>query len=76
MLPDNLFINLIDMDLQDRISNIDKMDKDAEAALSILNEQGPNTLRNGLEDWTIEKHNDKNVLFYKGKNYIPIDNGL
>ena len=28
-------------------------------------------MTNGLEDWTTEKHNGRNVLFYKGKNYIP-----
>ena len=25
----------------------------------------------GLEDWTIEQTNRQNILFYKGKNYIP-----
>ena len=54
MLPNDLFINLIDVDLQERIENIDKMDKDAEGALSILSEQGPDTLRNRTEDWTLE----------------------
>ena len=36
LLPDNLFIELIDVDLQERIANIDTMDKDAETALLLL----------------------------------------
>ena len=30
----------------------------------------------GLEDWTLEEVNGRNVLFYKGKNYIPRDTEL
>ena len=30
-------------------------------------------LRQDLEDWQLEKHGDKNILFYKDKNYIPDD---
>ena len=30
----------------------------------------------GLEDWTLEEVNGRNVLFYKGKNYIPQDTEL
>jgi hypothetical protein len=26
-----------------------------------------------LEDWKVEEFEGKNVLFYKGKNYVPID---
>ena len=25
----------------------------------------------GLNDWTIDKMDGRNILFYKGKNYIP-----
>ena len=71
MLPDNLFINLIDLDLQKRIANCKDMDRDATEALMLLLEQKPATLKNDLEDWTLEKVDDKNVLFFKGKNYIP-----
>ena len=34
MLPDNLFINLIDLDLQNRIANCDALDEDATDALT------------------------------------------
>ena len=30
----------------------------------------------GLEDWTLEEVNRRNILFYKGKNYIPRDTEL
>jgi len=36
LLLDNLFIDIIDVDLQERIANIDAMDKDAETALLLL----------------------------------------
>ena len=76
MLPDNLFINLIDLDLQKCITNCKDMDQDATEALMLLLEQKPATLKNNLEDWTLEKVDNKNVLFFKGKNYIPQDNNL
>ena len=51
------------------------MDKDAIDALSTLLEE-PNVTRHELEDWTLEKFNGKNILFFKGKNYIPWDDEL
>ena len=76
MLPDNLFINLIDLDLQKHIANCKDMDRDTTKALTLLLEQKPATLKNDLKDWTVEKVEDKNILFFKGKNYIPQDNNL
>ena len=73
LLPDNMFINLIDVDLQDRIANLTNYDFDVKNALEMLLEKGPNTLQNDLEDWKLEKHNGKNIMFYKEKNYIPND---
>ena len=52
------------------------MDKDATEALITLLDQKSTSLRTGLEDWTTEKFGDKNVLFFKGKNYIPKDDTL
>jgi Integrase zinc binding domain/Integrase core domain len=52
------------------------MDKDATDALITLLNEGPSALQNGLEDWTVEKFHNKNVLFFKGKNYIPRDDDL
>ena len=36
MLPDDLFINLIDVDLQKRIANCETLDKDTTDALTLL----------------------------------------
>jgi len=71
MLPDNLFINLIDMELQQKIANSTDMDLDAANALKALLGQAPTTLQKDLEDWKINIFDDKNILFYQGKNYIP-----
>ena len=73
LLPENMFVNLMDLDLQDRIVNRDKYDYDIKNTLELLLENGPNSLRQDLEDWRLEKHGSKNILFYKDKNYIPDD---
>jgi len=46
------------------------MDKDAETALLLL--------LNGhtTNDWTLENFEDRNILFYQGRNYIPLDKEL
>ena len=33
-------------------------------------EQGSHTLRRELGDWTIEKFENRDIIFFKGKNYI------
>lgn len=64
MLPKNLFVNLIDLDLQKQIMSCDDMDKDATDALMLLLDQGPAAFCNGSEDWTVERIQDKNILFF------------
>ena len=76
MLPDNLFIDLIDLDLQKRIAICDTLDKDATDALALLLDQRPATIKGQLDDWTMENFDGKTILFYKGKNYIPLDETL
>ena len=71
MLPDGMFINLIDTTLQNRIAESHDLDKDAAEALKLILEQGPSTMTTRLLDWTTENINGRNVLFYKGMNYIP-----
>ena len=73
LLQENMFVNLMDLDLQDRIVNMDKYDFNIKNVLELLLENGPNSLRQDLEDWQLEKHRNKNILFYKDKNYIPDD---
>jgi len=55
---------------QERIANIDTMDKDAETALLLL------LNRKLADDWTLEKYGDRNILFYWEKNCIPQDDIL
>ena len=76
MLPDNLFINLIDIDLQQRIANCTATDKDATDALATLVKDEHSSVKNQLNDWMIEPFEGKSILFYKGKNYIPQDQDL
>src|ERR1700734_95526 len=73
VLPDHMFVNLLDVDLQRRIAAADELDTNASEVLKILLGTGPAVLRNDLSDWTTEDFGGKPVLFYKGKNYIPKD---
>ena len=76
MLPDDMFLNLIDTNLQEKIAMSNDLDGNAAEALKLLLEQGPTTMTVGLNDWTIETQNGRNILFYKGKNYIPKNTDL
>ena len=71
MLPDNMFLNLIDMDLQQKIMMMEDLDGSAAEALKLLLEIAPTSMTKGLEDWKIKMTNGRNILFFKGKNYIP-----
>ena len=76
MLEENLFLNLLDLDLQDWIANGKELDFDVAEALEALLGNGPTTLQHNLEDWRLETVDDRKVLFYKGKNYIRKDGSL
>ena len=71
MLPEDMFLNLIDTELQEKIAMSDDLDGNAAEALKLLLEKGPTAMTAGLENWKIENSNGRNILFYKGKNYIP-----
>ena len=76
LLPDSLFLNLLDLTLQDRIANAKDYDFDVTNAIAILLEEGPTGIQSDLEDWKIEEKDGKKILFYKGKNYVPKDQDL
>ena len=76
MLPENMFINLLDANLQERILDGKELDMDVKNAMETLLQEGPTSLKNGLEDWKIEEVNGRKTIFYKGKNYIPKDQEL
>jgi hypothetical protein len=73
VLLEHLFVNLIDMELQKKIANAKNMDYDAAEAIKGLLEQGPKEANKDLMDWEVEEFVRENILFYKGKNYVPID---
>ena len=51
------------------------IDSDAAEVLKLLLEEAPTEMTTGLEDWKLETGNYRrqNILFYKGKKYIPKD---
>jgi hypothetical protein len=73
MLPDDMFVNLIDVDLQEHIAIANNLDGNAAKALKILLDKAPTAMTAGLDDWTLDTINDRHILFYKGRNYIPWD---
>jgi hypothetical protein len=73
VLLEHLFVNLIDMELQKKIANAKNIDYDAAEAIKELLKQGPKEAKKDLIDWEVEEFKGENVLFYKGKNYVPID---
>jgi hypothetical protein len=48
VLPDNLFINLLDTELQEQILNGKELDLDVKNAIETLIEEGPTSLKNDL----------------------------
>jgi hypothetical protein len=50
VLPDNLFINLLDTELQEQILNRKELDLDVKNAIETLMEKGPTSLKNDLQD--------------------------
>jgi hypothetical protein len=76
LLPDDLFLNLLDIDLRDRITRNKEYNFDIMKAIELLQENGPTSIQNDLEDWRIEEVDDKKTIFYKGKQYIPKDQEL
>ena len=76
LLGEELFVNLIDTELQREIANAKDLDMDAANALKLLLEQGPNALTSDLEDWTTMDLDGTPMLFYQGKHYIPKNDTL
>ena len=66
VLPDDLFISLIDDSLQQCIANSTDFDGIVTEALKILLDAGPTPMTKGLSDWTMDKSNGHTILFYRG----------
>ena len=73
LLPDNLFVNLIDLDLQRCIAASDTYDWTAADAIKFLQADGPTEAQTDLSDWTIDHVDNKPILFYRDKCYVPKD---
>jgi hypothetical protein len=50
VFPDNLFINLLDTELQEWILNGKELDLHIKNAIETLMEEGPTSLKNNLQD--------------------------
>ena len=71
LLPDNMFISLLDIDLQEWILNSSDKTTDIKTALETIMKEGPTNLQNDLANWKIENVDGRKTIFYKEKNYIP-----
>ena len=73
LLPEELFVNLLDMKLQDRILEACDIDHNISEALDQLLNSNISDLSKDLNDWKVEKMDKGNAIFYQGWNYIPKD---
>src|ERR1700678_4305300 len=69
-------VNVMDMDLQKRIAMAHNMDTNVDDTINVLLGKRPNVWKDDLKDWRLEKLDEGNILFFKGKNYIPKDDEL
>jgi RNase H-like domain found in reverse transcriptase len=76
LLPDDLFLNLLDINLRDRIMKNKEYDFDVTKAIELTQGKGPTSIQNNLEDWKIDEVDDQNTIFYKEKQNIPKDQEL
>jgi hypothetical protein len=76
LLSDDLFLNLLDINLRDRITKNRNYDFNVTRVIELLQEEGPTSIQNNLEDWKIEEVDNQKTIFYKGKQYIPKDQEL
>ena len=70
LLPDNLFLNLLDITLQDKVLKLGEID-DFLKTFSITDPPFGST-----DNWKLETIGGKNILFYRDRNYIPNDLNL
>ena len=71
LLLENMFINLLDTNLQERILNSCDKTMDIKATLETIMKEGPTSLQRDLTNWKIEDIDGRKAIFYKGINYIP-----
>ena len=69
LLPNDIFIKMLDMDLENQIQNQTMDDEFFAKGLMATKQSRPTPICFQLEDWTTEN----GLLFYKGCCYIPPD---
>ena len=68
MLPTDLFLNLISIDLRDRIAKLTETDAYAATIYSCIKRKAP-PLRTAFTDWTL----DDSLILFKNRVYVPDD---
>ena len=66
LLSEDLFVNLLDMELQDRILGARDVDHNVSEALDQLLNSDISNLSKDLDDWKVEKTDKGNAIFYQG----------
>ena len=66
-------MNLLDVDLQERILNAKDLDTDIKNIIETIQRNGPTNLLNDISDWKIEEINGQKTIFYKvqGEELYP-----
>lgn len=72
LLPENLFIQLIDTSLSEKLHNLSVSDPLMFNCLNALNGETPSKLCKCLSDWSFKE----GVLSYQGQIYVPDDGTL
>ena len=65
LLPENMFINLLDIDLQEQILNSCDKTMDIKAMLETIMKEGPTSLQHNLSNWKIEDIMEEKPSFTK-----------
>ena len=66
LLPDNLFINLLDMELQDQILEARNVNHNVSEALDQLLNSDISDLSKDFDNWKVERTDKGNAIFYQG----------
>jgi hypothetical protein len=64
LLPDDLFLNLLDVNLRNRITKNKEYNFNVTKAIELLQGEGPTSIQKDLEDWKIEEVDNQKMIFY------------
>ena len=65
LLPDSLFVNILDIDLQEHILNAKDLDINIKNIIETIQKNGPTNLLNDITNWRIKKIKGQKTIFYK-----------